>query len=165
MRAITILLLISCIAGCQIRPKSQPATQATAEEAPADRWRATDEAVVNTLTEGIGGARNSPRYGVTHVVLCWLKTPGDEVQRKRLIEVSHSFSAIPGVSLIAAGTSLPSTRPVVDSTYDVGIVIMFEDEAALRAYDAHSLHRKAVEETLRPLTQKIQIYDFRNIRP
>jgi hypothetical protein len=157
MRSNLIVVLILCgVVGCHTHRSAEP----TAD----DRWRATDEAVVKTLERAVA-TQPTGRFGVTHVVLCWLKTPGDESQRKQLIDASRSFQKIPGVSLIAAGTAIPSTRPVVDSSFDVAIVMMFEDEAALRAYDAHPIHRQAVQDLLRPLTQRIQIYDFRNIRP
>ena len=98
---------------------------------------------------------------VTHIVLVWLKTPGDEAARRRVIERSASFDSIPGVVRVTSGTPLPSTRPVVDSSYDVAVVMTFASEAALRAYDAHPTHRRAAEEVLRPLARKILIYDFK----
>ena len=97
---------------------------------------------------------------VTHVVLVWLKTPGNAAARTKIIETSKTFATIPGVVRVTSGTALPSTRPVVDSSYDVAVVMTFEDEAALRAYDGHPTHKKAVEEVLRPLAGKILIYDF-----
>ena len=54
---------------------------------------------------------------------------------------------------------MKKTRPVVDSSFDVAVVVTFEDEAALRAYDAHPTHKQAVEEVLRPLVGKLVIYD------
>ena len=157
MRSHVIVVLMLCgVVGCHANRQTEPTGD--------DRWRATDEAVVKTLERAVA-TQPAGRFGVTHVVLCWLKTPGDAAQRKQLIEASYRFQEIPGVSLIAAGTAIPSTRPVVDASFDVAVVILFEDEAALRAYDAHPIHRQAVQELLRPLTQRIQIYDFRNIRP
>ena len=101
-----------------------------------------------------------PQATVTHVVLCWLKTPGDEAARQKIIETSKRFESIPGVVSVTSGHVLPSTRPVVDSSYDVGMVITFTDEAALRAYDGHPTHRKAVDEVLKPLVGKFVVYDF-----
>jgi hypothetical protein len=62
---------------------------------------------------------------------------------------------------VSAGTTLPSTRPAVDSSFDVAVVMTFRDESALRAYDAHPSHKKAVDEVLRPLVARLVIYDFR----
>ena len=61
---------------------------------------------------------------------------------------------------VAAGRAIPSERPVVDDSFDVAIVMAFKDQAALRAYDNHPDHKKAVEETLKPLVGKMVIYDF-----
>ena len=97
---------------------------------------------------------------VTHVVLCWLKSPGDEAGRARILEASRTFTSIPGVVSVTGGRPLPSTRPVVDSSFDVAVVMTFEDEAALRAYDAHPTHKRAVEEVLRPLVGRLVIYDI-----
>ncbi len=101
-----------------------------------------------------------PQAGVTHVVLCWLKTPGDDVARRRIVEASERFIAIPGVVSVMAGTALPSPRPAVDSSYDVGVVMTFTGEAALRAFEQHPTHQRAVEEVLKPLVGKLLIYDI-----
>ena len=102
-----------------------------------------------------------PQSDVTHVVLCWLKTPGDEAGRQKIIETSKAFASIPGVVSVTSGRALPSTRPVVDSSYDVAMVIAFTDEAALHAYDGHPTHRKAVDEVLKPLVGKLLVYDIK----
>ena len=101
-----------------------------------------------------------PQAAVTHVVLCWLKTPGDEAGRQRITETTRTLESIPGVVNVTVGRAMPSTRPVVDSSFDVGIVITFADEPALRAYDQHPAHKQAVETVLRPLVAKLLIYDI-----
>ncbi len=103
------------------------------------------------------------RGTVEHVVVCWLKTPGDAAARQRIIDESRAFvGVIPGLLDVSAGMSLPSTRPTVDSSFDVAVVMTFADEASLRAYDAHPRHKKAVDEVLRPLVARLVIYDFRD---
>ena len=105
--------------------------------------------------------RTSSWGEINHVVLVWLKEPGNESQRQQLIERSKQFTQIPGVLQVSAGTALPSTRPVVDTSYDVAVVMRFVNEQALREYDAHPIHKKAVQEVLAPLSAKVLIYDFR----
>jgi hypothetical protein len=98
---------------------------------------------------------------VTHVVVCWLKSPGDATARQELIAKSHEFQGkIPGLIQVYTGEPLPSTRPVVDTSYDVGIAMIFKDEASLRNYEKSPTHQKAVKETLQPLVAKSVIYDF-----
>jgi hypothetical protein len=97
---------------------------------------------------------------VTHVVVCWLKTPGDEHARQQLIDDSMSFAKIPGVVHVSAGRVLPSTRPAVDSSFDVAVVMKFRDQKALEGYAAHPIHLRAVERTLKPLVARYVIYDY-----
>jgi hypothetical protein len=105
-----------------------------------------------------------PTPPITHVVLIWLKTPGDPAAREKVIDASKTFVGIPGVVSVRFGEALPSTRPVVDSSFDVAVVIRFTDEEALRAYDQHPTHKKAVDEVLKPLSAKVQIYDIKERR-
>ena len=101
-----------------------------------------------------------PEARVTHVVVCWLKTPGDANARQQLIADSKSFTRIPGIVDVSAGAALPSTRPSVDSSFDVAIVMKFKDEAALASYAQHPVHLAAVERTLRPLVARYIVYDY-----
>lgn len=98
---------------------------------------------------------------VTHVVICWLKTPGDAAARGRLIAESEKLKKIPGLISLTAGRPIPSNRPIVDSSYDVAFIMTFKDEKALRDYEKNPIHTKAVSEVLRPLTAKQLIYDIR----
>ena len=107
------------------------------------------------------GCQSPPPPQVTHVVICWLKHPGDAVDRQKLIDTSYKLRQIPGVMNVTAGRSIASTRPTVDSTYDVAVIFTFANEKALRAYEQNPLHKKAVSEVLIPLTAKVVIYDVK----
>ena len=66
---------------------------------------------------GCAATTNSARRGTgypVHVVVCGLKTPGDETARQGIIDVSRSFDDIPGVVRVAAGRAIASDRPIVD---------------------------------------------------
>jgi hypothetical protein len=96
---------------------------------------------------------------VSHVVVCWLKQPGNADARWKLIHASESFRALPGVEEIVVGRPIASTRPVVDSTFDLSIVFVFKDAAALRAYESSEQHQEAVRRVLKPLVSRLVIYD------
>ena len=98
---------------------------------------------------------------VNHVVLCWLKEPGNEAQRQQLVDASYTLKKIPGVVTLTAGRPIPSTRPVVDSSWDVAIVMSFTNEQALNDYLVNPIHKKAVSDVLKPLTAKMLIYDVK----
>jgi|GEM_PF-304789 len=97
---------------------------------------------------------------IQHVVLCWLREPGNEAVRRKLIETTEELADLPGVVSVTAGVPLASERPVVDDSFDVGIVFTFRDAEALAAYQVHPRHREAVETVLQPLVEKLLVYDI-----
>ena len=97
---------------------------------------------------------------LNHVVLCWLKEPGDRENIKKIIAMTQSFQSIPGVLDAQAGRVVLSDRKIVNDSFDVGILIQVQDEAALQQYLDHSRHQKAKEEILLPLIDKVLVYDF-----
>ena len=109
---------------------------------------------------GCAGMGRGNRGEIQHVVIIWLKQPADVEARHKLIERSYEFRKIPGVKSVAAGSVVPSDRKNVDSTFDIGVVITFEDEEALRAYDQNPIHQQAVKEVLMPLAARVVIYDI-----
>jgi hypothetical protein len=117
-------------------------------------------ALVFGISSGHTTQSTSENHRVIHVVVCWLKNPKDMQARKDLIETSKTFTTIPGVVEVRAGEVLPSTRPMVDSSFDIAVAIYFKDEQSLRDYDNHPIHQKAVQEKLLPLVEKFIIYDF-----
>ena len=113
-----------------------------------------------SLNACVSAPRPAPARPVHHVVLCWLKTPGDAAQRAKLIEASRGLGRIEAVGSVSAGTPVSSDRPVVDDSFDVAIHMTFPSVAALQAYEADPRHMMAVQNVLLPLTARIQVYDF-----
>ena len=99
---------------------------------------------------------------IVHVVLVWLKEPGNAAHRARVIETTRGFSTIPGVDEIRVGESAPSQRPSVDDSFDIGLYITFYSTEDLQAYLSHPEHKAAQKTILRPLVKKVVIYDFRD---
>ena len=99
---------------------------------------------------------------VVHVVLVWLKEPGNATHRARVVEATRSFSTIPGVEEIRVGEPVPSGRPTVDDSFDIGLYMIFASKEALDAYLVHPEHQAAQREILRPLVRRVIVYDFWN---
>lgn len=95
---------------------------------------------------------------VDHVVLVWLKRPGNEEDKQALMELGRHLRAIPGIRFLDSGTALPSERPTVDDSFDIGYVMRFDSPAALEAYAIHPVHVKAKDELVR-LSSRILVYD------
>ena len=99
------------------------------------------------------------RFALGHVVIFWLKTPGDSDARLRVIRASDDFRSIPGVFRVDAGEMVPTPRPNVDKSYDVAVVIWFTDREALERYQVHPQHKAMLQE-LGPLIERTVAYDF-----
>lgn len=97
---------------------------------------------------------------VHHVVIVWLKDHGSSTARQQYIEATKTLSKLPMVLRYQIGTVLPSQKEVVDSSYDVAIVATFENAQALDEYEKHADHDKVIYERLKPLVDKVIVYDF-----
>ena len=95
-----------------------------------------------------------------HVVLCWLREPGNAAHQERIIEATKAFGQIPGVLDVRAGKSVASERSIVDDSFDVGILIVLESKDALSSYLEHPTHDRAKKEILLPLIERLVVYDF-----
>ena len=98
--------------------------------------------------------------GIQHVVVIWLKEPGNAAQRDAVVAASRSFRGISGVQDLTVGTCVPGNRPIIDGTYDVALSMRFDDAAALQRYIDHPDHRAAADSLLKPLARKVVVYDF-----
>jgi len=110
-----------------------------------------------------GSPNRTPSFSggtVQHVVLMWMKNPDDANARRQIINATNSFREIPGILAINYGRPIARTRPVVDSSFHIGIVIVFKDHQAASAYETNPIHMKAVKDVLQPLVGKLQVYDI-----
>lgn len=97
---------------------------------------------------------------IVHVVLVWLKEPGNEDHISQVIDATRTFSNIAGVEEVRVGESVPSERRGVDDSFDVGLYMIFSSKSALEGYLVHPDHVAAQRTILRPLVRKVIVYDF-----
>jgi hypothetical protein len=118
---------------------------------------------VALLSSGACATHRAPegeRRPVSHVVLFWLNDPSDRQGWSRMEEACLSFRSIPGVESVAVGRALPSDRPVVDSSFDLGVVITFRNPEALGRYLKNPIHQEALKTLVKPLVKRMQVYDI-----
>ncbi len=107
------------------------------------------------------GQKATAKGKVEHVVLVWLKRPGNAVDRATLIATAKKFQAeIKLIQHLSVGQSIPSDRPIVDDSFDVGFVMRFASKADMDAYERHPVHVDAVKKTLLPIAKKVLVYDI-----
>ena len=99
---------------------------------------------------------------VVHVVLVWLKEPGNPEHRQQIIEISREFETIPGVIDVSVGEVVLSDRPIVDDSFDVGLYLTFSSVEAMQTYLADDRHQQALREVFRPLSERYIVYDFQD---
>lgn len=97
---------------------------------------------------------------ITHVVMVWLQEPGNLQQRSAFIKASEQLNNSPGVISRHVGVVVPSERGVVDDTFDVAVSVTLKNKKALQAYLNDSRHKKILKEKIKPLVNRVVIYDF-----
>ncbi len=116
--------------------------------------------IIFTITASFSYAKDYKNTDlVYHVVLLWLKSYNDEEKISKIIHESKQLRDIPGVLEVSSGKVLKSERVVVDDTFDISIIIKFAAKEYLKDYLVHPIHVKFADEMIKPLVNKITIYD------
>jgi len=97
---------------------------------------------------------------ITHVVMVWLKQPGNEADKTAFIKASEELNKLPGIISRHVGVVKASDRSIVDDTFDVAVTVTMKNKAALDAYLNHPKHKKILKEQIKPLTNRVVAYDF-----
>lgn len=101
-----------------------------------------------------------PEEPLAHVVIVWLKEPGNADHRAQIIDASRRLKSIDGVKKVTVGQSIPSDRDVVDDSFDIGLYVELESLKALDAYATDPLHLTILKNDIAPLTERYTVYDF-----
>lgn len=94
-----------------------------------------------------------------HHVFFWLKEPKNEAHKKQLVKALTDLLKVETIRVshigFPAGTE---SRDVVDHSYSVSYMVIFDNQAGQDAYQVHPLHLKFVEENSH-LWTKVVVYD------
>lgn len=94
-----------------------------------------------------------------HHVFFWLKEPGNEAHKKQLVEALNNLLDVKTIKLshigFPAGTE---SRDVVDHSYSISYMVLFDSKAEQDAYQTDPIHLKFVEEN-QHLWEKVVVYD------
>jgi hypothetical protein len=109
------------------------------------------------------GQGASARSGqVTHVMLFWLKRPSNIDDQNVLLRGLRTLRRVRGVSDVRIGRPLPVDRPGVEQSFDLGVVVIFRDRAALEKFEHDPRRRGALDAILEPLVRRYIVYNFAN---
>lgn len=100
---------------------------------------------------------------IHHHVLFWLKQAGSQQDRDRLVAGLETLRAIPVIRDFAIGVpAATESRDVVDASFDVSELMLFDSVEDQRVYQDHPLHVAFVENCAH-LWEKVIVYDVKNL--
>ena len=96
---------------------------------------------------------------LSHHVFFWLKNPGSQVDRDKLIAGLRKLEKIETIRSLQIGVPADTVkRPVVDNSFSVSELMFFDDVQGQNIYQDHPLHKKFIEECS-ALWEKVIVYD------
>ena len=95
-----------------------------------------------------------------HNVYFWLKPELSPAQRAEFRRGVESLSGIKAVDKVSVGVpqTKTGTRPVIDHSYEVALIVQCRDVAAHDAYQVDPLHLEFVAK-FKTYWSRVQIYD------
>lgn len=106
---------------------------------------------------------NGDRGQLVHHVLFWLERPDSTEDRDQLVEGLRTLAEIPSVRSVRIGVpALTEQRDVVDSSYHVSELMLFDSAADQKIYQDHPVHRDFVAKYSH-LWRKVIVYDMMTV--
>lgn len=114
-------------------------------------------AEIATLTAELEAATAKP--GLIHNVYFWLAEDLTDEARVTFMDGAKSLGTIESVQAFYMGAHADTeARDVVDHSYDLSLVVMFEDQAAQDAYQIDPIHLAFIEASADAWTS-VKVYD------
>ena len=95
-----------------------------------------------------------------HHVHLWLK---DKADKQQLLDGLNMLLPIPHIREIHIGVPAETFRSVVDRSYDVSLLILFDSPEAQEAYQVDPTHVLFAENYAKPLCSKVVVSDSVNV--
>nr|WP_320022980.1 Dabb family protein [uncultured Draconibacterium sp.] len=94
-----------------------------------------------------------------HHVFFWLKEPDNETHKNQLTEALNQLTKVKTIKLSHIGfPASTEDRDVVDHSYSVSYMAMFDNQADQNSYQIDPIHLKFVEEN-QHFWSKVVVYD------
>jgi hypothetical protein len=125
--------------------------------------------LVGCILVGCQGASEQPLQSddfaaqpgqIIHHVFFWLNNPDSESDKQQLMEGLNTLGSIDEVNVLVVGTPASTIeREVVDNSFDVSELMIFESVEAQDAYQVHPIHTEFVE-NYSHLWERVVVYDL-----
>lgn len=111
-------------------------------------------------TQASAQAATPVQAKLVHHVFFWLKRPGNQADRDQLIAGLRTLRAIPVIRDLQIGVPASTEkRDVVDSSFDVSELMVFDNAVDQKVYQYHEIHQAFVK-SCEHLWQKVVVYDM-----
>ena len=98
-----------------------------------------------------------------HHVYFWLKNPSSEEDRQKLIEGLEKLTKVKTIKMFHIGKPADTNRDVIDTTYSISWMLVFDDKASEESYQVDPIHLNFVE-TCKHLWEKVVVYDSVDVK-
>ncbi|MEQ9824376.1 MAG: Dabb family protein [Puniceicoccaceae bacterium] len=96
---------------------------------------------------------------LVHSVFFYLKPHVTEAEKADFMQGLQSLQAIPTVRGFYVGTPAATpARPVIDSSYDAALTVLFDDVAGHDVYGPHAIHDAFISK-YKHLWERVVVYD------
>ncbi len=94
----------------------------------------------------------------THHVFFWLKNKISDADREDLLTGLQTLTSIEPKISIHIGVKASTNRPVIDTSYDFSLLLIFNNPEEQENYQVHPVHQEFVKNCAH-LWEKVTIYD------
>ncbi len=96
-----------------------------------------------------------------HHVYFWMKNPASKEDQARLLKGLQTLPKIDVIKTAHIGVPADTNRPVIDTSYQFSLLLIFNNRADQDTYQNHLTHLKFVEDCS-GLWEKVVVYDSVN---
>jgi hypothetical protein len=93
-----------------------------------------------------------------HHVFFWLKNAADKDDRNKLVEGLKKLSSAKTIKSFHIGEPANTRREVIDSSYDISWMLVFENEEDQDSYQTDPVHLKFIDDCSQ-LWSRVVVYD------
>jgi hypothetical protein len=93
-----------------------------------------------------------------HHVYFWLKNPTSSEDRQKLLAGLDKLSKVKTIKMFHIGQPADTNRDVIDRSYSVSWMLIFENKENQESYQVDPIHLKFVEEC-KELWSRVVVYD------
>ncbi|WP_224995815.1 Dabb family protein [Cesiribacter sp. SM1] len=107
---------------------------------------------------GAAAAAMPPKKGFVHHVYFWLNNPESEADKAKLLEGLRNLAKVKSIREYHIGVPADTNRDVIDSSYAVSWMLVFDDRKAQDSYQEDPIHLDFVK-NYSNLWSKVVVYD------